>query len=108
MVKLLAVNLPDDASERVRLSHAKAIEELQAAPTIASKIVTCSLADGVVTPVAHELGRVPAFVTASIIRGATATGRIVEVRDGKQNRAKFVTLVATGHGATISVDLLVR
>ena len=44
----------------------------------------------------------------SAVRGATATGRIVESRPSANDRTQVVTLTATGHGATITVDLEVK
>ena len=107
MVKLLAVNLDDDAAERVRLSHASAIQELQVAELVDAKIITAELADGVATPIAHSLGRVPKLIQPSIVRGATATGRIVESRSATYDRKTYVILTATGYGATIQLELLV-
>jgi hypothetical protein len=42
------------------------------------------------------------------VRDATATGRIVEVRSADYDRAQYVVLKATGHGATITVDIEVK
>jgi hypothetical protein len=66
------------------------------------------LADGVVTPIAHKLGRAPAWMGISLVRGAASTGRIDDTsREGGNDRSKFAVLTATGWGATITVDLLV-
>lgn len=96
-------NLDDEKTEIVRREHERKIVELQQTPAAGLKFVTTSLADAVATPVAHGLGRRPIFVGQSIVRGATSTGRIVEsARDDK-----YVTLTATGYGATIALELMV-
>lgn len=95
--------LDDEQAEIVRREHERKIVELQAAPAAGMAFVTVSLADAKATPVAHGLGRRPLFVSQSIVRGATSTGRIVEsARDDK-----YVTLTATGWGATITLELAV-
>ncbi len=102
-----SVKLDGDA-ERVRADHAAAITTLQQTPGAnASVISNVSLANGQLTPVAHRLGHAPSFVTASIPRGATSAGYIVESRPSTGDRSKFVYLTATGYGATIAVDLWV-
>ncbi len=109
MVKTLDIKLKDDDAERVRRSHADAIAELQAAPFAGARIIqNISLADGVPTPIAHGLGRVPLWCTPSVVRNATSTaGKIVETRDGAYPRDKYVTLTATGWAGTIAIDLAV-
>ncbi len=104
----VARELADPDAEIVRRNHADGIAALQkAAASIPVVIAEVTLADGVETPVAHRLGRKPLWVRESCPRGATATGRVVEVRTGSYDRAKVVVLQATGWGATITVDLLV-
>jgi hypothetical protein len=100
----ITIRLDDEKAERVRGEHHRKIVEIQGQPFAGAMVVSSvSLANAVVTPVPHRLGRTPDWVGVSVIRGATATGRIVEsARDDK-----FVTLTATGHGATITVDLVV-
>ena len=94
--------------ERIRRQFFEAITELQALRSSTARILSDKqLADGVATPIAHGLGR-RVFVTLSPPRGATATGRIVEVRDGSYKADEFVVLKATGWGATITVDLEVK
>lgn len=105
MIPLLPVKLADEQLERVRRNHADAIGELQKLPSSAARIVyNVSLADGVSTPIAHGLGRRPTFVSHSVVRGASTTGRIVETnRDDR-----FVYLTAADWGATITIDVEVQ
>ena len=97
----------DPATEQIRREHHDKIVELQQQPAAGIGIVAgVTLVDTVTTAVPHKLGRVPIFVVPSIVRGATATGRIVESRSAATDRTKYVLLTATGHGATITLDLL--
>lgn len=100
-------NLDDEKADIARREHERKIVELQQAPATGMRLVAgVSLADGIATPVAHGLGR-PATVLVSPPRGPSSSGRIEEVRDGSQDRNKYVVLKATGWGATIVVDLAV-
>lgn len=112
MIALLRTTIDERTSpqdlERIRQNVTDALRELQQAPAARARIIRdIALADGVATPIAHGLGR-PAFVTHSPPRGATATGRIEEVRDGSHDRTKYVVLKATGFVATITIDLEVK
>lgn len=108
MIQLFAIQLADQAAERVRRNHAEAIAELQKQPFAFGRIIPdVRLLDGVAVPIAHGFGRVCVFVTHSIPRGALAAGYIEEIRDGSHDRSKFVTLKASGFGAVITVDLVV-
>jgi hypothetical protein len=99
----------DGVAEVVRRDTEKAITQLQGLPSAAMRILSDkSLADGVATPIAHGLGRVPSMVTCSLPRGAVSTGRIEEVRSSAFDRTRFVVLKATGWGATITVDVEVK
>ncbi len=96
------------AAEAMRRSHEACIREIQDLPASSLRIVQgVELADGVATPVAHKLGRPPAWTQASVVRGAASTGRIVESRSGSYSRAEVVLLTATGFGATVTIDLCV-
>jgi hypothetical protein len=100
--------LDDDNAERVRVSHQRAIEQLQQTPAAGMRVIQdVTLLDGVATPVQHGLGRLPAWVAPSAPRGAVSSGRIEEVRDGSTDRATSIQLKATGWGATITVDVQV-
>ncbi len=102
----LPIVLDDDQAERCNRNHADRIDELQVLPFAGAIIVpNIKLVDSVVTPIAHKLGRIPKWVGVSVIRGATATGRIVENQLGV-DLVRLVSLTATGHGATITVDLV--
>lgn len=96
-------------AELVRLEHERKIVELQKMPASATKhIRDVVLADGTSTPIAHGLGRRPVFWTASGLRGATAAGFILDVRDGSYDLTKYLVLEANDYGATITVDLEVK
>lgn len=98
--------LEDEASERVRREFDMKIRELQTLPAALLTVTEgIELKDATETPIAHGLSRKPRLVIVSPPRGATATGRIEEVRSGSYDRARVVVLKATGHGATITVDL---
>lgn len=100
--------LADVAAEQARREHDTKIRELQLLPASALRILSgLELADGVVTPVAHGLGRPPAWIAPSVVRGPAATGRIEEIRDNQHDRASVVLLKASGWGATITLDLAV-
>jgi hypothetical protein len=104
----LDVRLPDPATDRAMRDHRRAWTDLLALVAIGARVIHgIELADGVDTPVAHELGRAPLYVRESCPRGATSTGRVVEVSSADFNRAEHVVLRATGWGATITVDVLV-
>jgi hypothetical protein len=108
MIALLPVKLADEPTERVRRNHHDAIAEQQRLPSARARFIKdVALADGIATPIAHGLGQ-PAFVTHSPPRGPSTSGRIEEVRDGTQDRAKYVVLMASGYGATVTVDLEVK
>jgi hypothetical protein len=105
--QLIGAQLQDPTAERVRQSHAAAIQELQDTPLAGARVLKDrELADGVVTPIAHGLGRAPVFVAVSPARGGATGGSVTELREGT-DRSKFVVLEATGWGATVTVDVLV-
>lgn len=107
MRALLDAKIPEDTAERVRRSHAAAIEELQKTPLAAARVIkNIELEDGVVTPIAHKLSRACIVIT-SPPRNASTTGRIDEIRSADYDRSKYTVLQASGFGATITVDLLV-
>lgn len=100
--------LEDQDAELVRLEHERKLVELQKLPASSLRVIrSVELADGVPTPIAHGLGRALVWVRESCVRGAVTAGLIVETRDGTHALSKFVTLTATGWGATITVDVLV-
>lgn len=105
MTPLLSIKLADQAAEQVNRNHRDAIAELQrlraAVATVKRDVV---LADGVATPIAHNLG-VRAFATHTPPRGAVSAGWIEEVRDGGHDPKKFVVLKANSFGASITVDI---
>jgi hypothetical protein len=98
----------DGVAEVVRRDTEKAITQLQGLPGASIRVLSDkSLADGVVTPIAHGLGREPVIVIPSAPRGPTSTGRIEEIRSSAHDRTKYVVLEANDWGATIIVDVLV-
>ena len=108
MIKLLPLRLSDEQLERVRRNHHDAIEELQAGVLASAAIIhDVELADGIATAVPHGRGRAVVAIV-SVPRGAVTSGRIDEIRDNNAaDRTQYVTLTATGWGATITVDLVV-
>ena len=97
--------LDDKVAESVRRDHAEKITQIQKQPMVSAGVVYgVSLADSVATPVSHKLGRTPTIVIPSVIRGATTAGLLVE----NSRDANFVTLTASGFGATITLDLVVK
>src|SRR5262245_3708217 len=104
---LTSIALDDEKAERVRLSHARAIQEAQQRPGFGMVVIKdVVLANNVRTPVPHGLGRAPSWIKESCIRGSVTIGAVVEFRDGV-DRASRVEIAASGFGATITVDLLV-
>ena len=104
----VSAKLADQDAERVRRSHEAAILELQKASASSVIIPDVQLEDGIERPIPHRLGRVPKFVRESCPRNASSTGRVEEVRSGSYDRAQVVVLMATGWGATITVDVEVK
>jgi hypothetical protein len=99
--------LDDDKADTARREAILAIRELQGLPAAGLVVKqNVTLANGVATPVAHGLGRVPLFVRESCVRGALSAGVVVETRDGAYPRDRYVTLTASGYGATVTVDLV--
>lgn len=106
--QLVARVLGDPIAEEVRRNHERCIRELQQAPAAAAVLVEgVSLQSGVATSIPHTLGRAPRMITVSPVRGAAASGRIEETRNGV-DRSKAIILTATGFGATITVDVEVK
>lgn len=112
MIRLSDTTIDDRTTpqdlERIRRDVFAALRELQKIPAAQERILaSVTLVDGVPTPIPHGLGRPAVWVKESCVRGAVSNGRIDEIRDGKNDRAKYVTLKATGYGATITVDVRV-
>lgn len=108
MKQLANEQLADQAVERVRRNHAECILELQGVPMARARVILgVQLEDGVAKSISHRLGRAPLYVRESCPRGATTAGVVIEVLDSTVDRAKQVTLKASGFGATITVDVLV-
>lgn len=108
-MSLKAPNTPrlEGDAEVVRREHELAIRELQGRAGVQLDVIpNVELADGVPTPVAHGLGRLPRWVRESCVRGGQGAGRIDEVR-GPYDRTKVVVITASGFGATVFVDLAV-
>ena len=104
---VITPRLPEPQAEEARRVLVEAVRELQALPASALTVIpNVSLADGVLVPVAHRLGRAPLFVQCSLPRGAVTPGAVEEVRDGT-DRTRVVMLRASGYGATITADVVV-
>lgn len=108
MIALLTTVIDDRTKpadlERIRRNLVDVARELQGMRVLRTIREGVQLADGVATPIAHNLGR-RAFVLPSPVRGAVTSGRIEEVRDGTHDPDQFVVLMATGYGATVTVDV---
>lgn len=91
----------------MRRSHEEAIRTLQTVPAASLKVIgPIELADGVETHVAHGLGRAPAWVSPSAVRGPSTSGHIEELRAGV-DRSRVIVLKASGYGATVTVEVAV-
>lgn len=100
--------LADPNAEAMRREHADKIRELQQMPAALLDVIpNVSLADGVDTPIAHQLGRVPSWFRESCVRGAVTAGVITEVAGTSSDPSKFLVLRADGYGATITCSLAV-
>lgn len=108
MIKLLVITFKDELLERMRQNFAEAIAELQKSLGFGLSVLAGKeLADGVLTPIAHKLGRAPVAFFHSPVRNATSIGRIEEVRDGSYPREQYITVRAIGYGGTVTVDVAV-
>lgn len=106
MKVLSNASVADPVVDRVRRDLTEAVRELQRLPQI-RVIENVTLADGVETPVAHGLGRPAIWVRESSPRGASSSGRVEEVRNGKHDRSRYVVLKATGFGASVICSVAV-
>src|SRR4051812_47181094 len=113
MKAVLSKQLADRDADQVRRSHADAIRELQVAPASSMRVLRdVQLPNGVEVPIAHKLGRAPAWVKESAPRGAATTGLVrdmgsVTAAGVPIDRAQRIVLRADGYGATITVDVMV-
>lgn len=87
----------------------QAVNQIIDSPLTGARILTgITLDDAVETEVPHSLGRRPIAVIPCNIRGALSSesgGRVDYVP--KANETRSVNLMAIGHGASITVDLLI-
>ncbi len=96
------------AAEKTRRAHEECILEIQSQPGVGARVIAdVILLDGEARTIAHRLGRKPAFVRESTPRGAIASGRVEEIRDGSQDRTQVIVIKATGYGGPITVDLVI-
>ena len=107
---LASPRLTDEPTERALRDVRQAVDDLRSIPAAAARIISgVALADGIATPVAHKLGRVPSIVLVSRPRGGIAAGRIDEIdTDPSYDATKYVVLKATGYGATVTVTIEVK
>lgn len=101
----VSIQLADASAERVRRNHEERIRELQGSQVVSGRLILdVVLADGVVTPISHGLGR-RAVVILSPPRGSgMTTGRIQEIRTGDHAPEQYVVLRADGFGMSITID----
>jgi hypothetical protein len=111
--QLFTVKLKDDDAERVRQSHARAIEELQALPILsARRLRSIALPNAVEVEIPHGLGRVPQMVSVSPPLGAASVG-LISLVVGKHasgapiDPSQSICLLASAFGSTITVDVMV-
>lgn len=106
-VQLDGSELEDDVADRVRVTHAQAIQQMQGGLFFDAKLIKdVTLANGVDTPISHGLGRA-AFVIVTPARGTDVSGTITETRSATWDRKKFVVLHADGFTADPVVDVVV-
>jgi hypothetical protein len=99
----IRVPVKDPETDRALEDVRRTISDLRKAqPRL---IESVSLANGTRTVIKHGQGRKYVAVFPSAIRGASATGRIVE--EEPTDRTREIWLTATGWGGAITVDLMV-
>ena len=98
------IPVADEVTERAIDEVRRSTVELCRDPFLSGRDIEVTLVDGVALEVQHGLGRRLTNCMAGVVRGATATGRIVETSRVPE---RSITLKATGHGATITVTLRV-
>ena len=95
----------EDAAERVRRNVMQMIRELQSVRISRGRLfLDVELPNAINTPLNHGLGRL-AVLHLSPPRHGTSTGRIAEVRATGTDVGQTSVLLATGWGATITVDV---
>lgn len=114
MSDLPSIRLVDPDAERVRIAHARAIQEQRDLPASSLRVIrNVSMPDGVDVTVPHGLGREPVFVRESCARFANPGGTVRDfgskhpVTGATIDRAKVIVLRADGFGSTIQIDLQV-
>jgi hypothetical protein len=98
------VPVKDPQTDRALEDMRRVMQEARRALPVVIKDV--ELADGTRTVIKHGLGRKYVAVFCSPVRGASATGRIVE--EEPTDRAREIWLTATGFGGAVEVDLQVH
>ncbi len=99
----------DPKIERAIEDHRKTIDKVAAQPGVGLAVLPdVVLLDGIATPVPHKMGKAPSAVSITAVRGQLTAGVVEDVRSASGfDRGKFITLKASGYGATITVDVLV-
>jgi hypothetical protein len=94
----------DSDLEQAHRNHELRIKQLAGRPAVhLEPLGEITLPDGVEVNIPHPLGRAPVQVLFGPIRGASAPGRIAEVRLG----TNAITLQADDWGATIKLRVSV-
>lgn len=97
------IHLDDSKTDQAMEDHRRVLQDmLRTLPVVIRDV---ELANGTRTVVKHGLGRKYTSVFVSPVRGATATGRVVD--DESTSTDREIWLTATGFGAAVTVDLLV-
>lgn len=105
-VDLPAQQHPDQKVEEIRIAHARAIGALQKDLNERASVVLTNveLPDATDVTLGHKLGRLPKFIAASCVRGASTGGAVIEIsRD-----PKIIVVRAIGFGATVRAEIEVR
>lgn len=102
----------DSAQDESHRDHRERLDELQSLPFVNARLLSSvALPDSTVVTLRHGLGKAPSAVFLSVPSGATASGRVIELRDtnGSEriDRDQYIVLEAFGYGATVRVDVLV-
>lgn len=97
--------LKDSDVDRAVSEVARAHDDVARDPVLSRRVITVTLPNATTVKTQHKLGRKYEHYTLSAPRGASATGRIVDVEptDGSDD----IWLQANGYGATVTVRMMV-
>jgi len=113
LTRLLESRINDATTQSVVASHAVTIKEIMALPASEIRVIgPVQLPDNVGVQVPHGLGRKPLAFFLSPPQGAAAAGVVrdfgsVTPAGAPNSQTEFLSLRATGYGATITVMVMV-